>query len=74
VTGSCKHGNDEDGSLLVCCAGYSGCCDISVAVSTPEKSVNFYPTTRRNNPEDSRLHTRCRENLKSHILMMLRIS
>jgi hypothetical protein len=34
--------------------------------STPETWVNFYQTTRRNNPEDSHLHTRRRENLKSH--------
>jgi hypothetical protein len=33
--------------------------------STPETSVNFYQTTRRNNPEDSHLRTRRRENLKS---------
>jgi hypothetical protein len=33
-------------------------------VSTYETSVN-YQTTRRNNPENSHLHTRCRENLKS---------
>jgi hypothetical protein len=32
---------------------------------TSETSVN-YQTTRRNNLEDSHLHTRCRENLKSH--------
>jgi hypothetical protein len=36
------------------------------AVSTFETSVNFYQTTRRNNPEDSDLHNRRRENLKSH--------
>jgi hypothetical protein len=29
-------------------------------------SVNSYQTTRRNNPEDSHLYTRSRENLKSH--------
>jgi hypothetical protein len=34
--------------------------------STSETSVNFYQTSRRNIPEDSHLHTRCRENLKSH--------
>jgi hypothetical protein len=38
------------------------------AASTSETTVNFYQTTRRNNPEDSRLHTRRRENLKSHII------
>jgi hypothetical protein len=34
--------------------------------STSETSVNVYQTTRRNNPEDSQLHTRRRENLKPH--------
>jgi hypothetical protein len=32
------------------------------------KSIYFYQTTRRNNPEDSHIHTRRRENLKSHIV------
>jgi hypothetical protein len=36
------------------------------AASISETSVNFYQTTRCNNPEDSNLHTRRRENLKSH--------
>jgi hypothetical protein len=36
------------------------------AASTSETSVNFYQITRHNNPEDSHLHTRRRENLKSH--------
>jgi hypothetical protein len=36
--------------------------------STSETSVNFYLTTRRYNPEDSHLHTRRRENLKSHLV------
>jgi hypothetical protein len=35
------------------------------AMSTSETSVNLYQTTRRNIPEDSHLHTRRRENLKS---------
>jgi hypothetical protein len=35
--------------------------------STSETLANFYQTTRRNNPEDSHLHTRRRENLKSQI-------
>jgi hypothetical protein len=38
------------------------------AVSTSETTVNFYQTTRCNIPEDSHLHTRRRENLKSHKL------
>jgi hypothetical protein len=40
------------------------------AVSTSEMSVNFYETTRRNNPEDS-LHTHHSDNLKSHLLKRL---
>jgi hypothetical protein len=37
------------------------------AASTYETSVNFYQITPRNNPEDNHLHTRRRENLKSHL-------
>jgi hypothetical protein len=33
---------------------------------TSETSVKFCQTTRYNNPEDSNLHTRRRENLKYH--------
>jgi uncharacterized membrane protein YraQ (UPF0718 family) len=36
-------------------------------VSTSERSVNFYHTTRRNIPEDSHLHTHRRESPKSHL-------
>jgi hypothetical protein len=36
------------------------------ATSTSQTSVYYYQTTRRNNPKDSRVHTRRRENLKSH--------
>jgi hypothetical protein len=35
------------------------------AASARETSENFYQTTRCHNPEDSHLHTRRRENLKS---------
>jgi hypothetical protein len=35
------------------------------AESISETSVNFYQTTLPNNLEDSHLHTRRRENLKS---------
>jgi hypothetical protein len=35
------------------------------AASTSETSANFYQSTRRNNPEDSHLHTRRRKNLKT---------
>jgi hypothetical protein len=36
------------------------------AARTSETSANFYQTTSRNIPEDSHLHIRRRENLKSH--------
>jgi hypothetical protein len=38
------------------------------AANTPDMSVNFYKTTRRNNPEDSHLHTHRRENMKYHFM------
>jgi hypothetical protein len=38
------------------------------AVHTSETLVNFNVTTWRYIPEDSKLHTHCCENLKSHIL------
>jgi hypothetical protein len=41
------------------------------AVRTCEISVNFNVTARRYIPEDSKLHTRRRENLKSHIIPKL---
>jgi hypothetical protein len=40
--------------------------------STSETLVNFYQTTRRNNPEGSHLCTRRRVNLKSHLLYIWR--
>jgi hypothetical protein len=50
----------EDGCLL-------GRCALTMkAVISSETSVNFFQTTRRNIPEDSLHHARCRENLKSH--------
>jgi hypothetical protein len=36
------------------------------AARTSETLVHFYQTTRRYNPEDSRLRTHHRENLKSY--------
>jgi hypothetical protein len=36
------------------------------AAITSKKSLNLYETTRRNNPEDSHIHTPYHENLKSH--------
>jgi hypothetical protein len=35
-------------------------------VSTSETSVSMYQTTQCNNPEDNHIHSRRRENLKSH--------
>jgi hypothetical protein len=40
------------------------------AASTSETSINFCQT-RRNIPEDSHLHTRHRENLKSHFVLKM---
>jgi hypothetical protein len=39
------------------------------AVRTSETSVNIYLTTRQYIPEDSKLHTRRREHLKTHKAM-----
>jgi hypothetical protein len=57
--------NTEDGCLLGCCAVYSG-------RSLPQfQRCYFYRTTWRNNPEDSHLHTRHRENVKSESAITL---
>jgi hypothetical protein len=40
------------------------------AVRTSETSINICLTTRLYIPEDSKLHTRSRENLKSHIIYL----
>jgi hypothetical protein len=40
------------------------------AASISETLVNFYQIARRNNPEDSHLQTRRRENLKSHFVLL----
>jgi hypothetical protein len=45
------------------------CCAIALMMetaNTSETPVSFYQATRRNILEDSHLHTRHRENLKSH--------
>jgi hypothetical protein len=41
------------------------------AARTSETLVNVYQTTRCYNPEDSRLHTHLRENLKSYIMVFV---
>jgi hypothetical protein len=46
------------------CLHYQG--DECLRQQLPETLVNFYQTTRRYNPENSHLHTRRRENLKSY--------
>jgi hypothetical protein len=46
--------------------------EIMEAVRTSETLLNFYQTKRRNNPEDSQLHSHCRENLKSRRFRVLR--
>jgi hypothetical protein len=45
---------------------FRGACCLHQGDETSETSANFYQTTRRYNPEDRHLHTRRRENLKSH--------
>jgi hypothetical protein len=42
------------------------------AASTSEKSLNFYQTTRSNNPVDSHFHTRLRENQKFHFVFLFK--
>jgi hypothetical protein len=44
---------------------------IMETASASVTSVNFYQTTRRNNPEDSHLHIRRHENVKSHSVIDL---
>jgi hypothetical protein len=39
-------------------------------MGTAEISVNRYQTARRNNPDDGHLHSRRRQNLKSHLMIM----
>jgi len=41
------------------------------AVRSCETSINFNLITRRYIPEDSKHHTRCHENLKSHMYFSL---
>jgi hypothetical protein len=40
--------------------------------STSVTSVSFYQTRRRNNPEDSHIHARCRENLQANRFVVSR--
>jgi hypothetical protein len=42
---------------------------IMEAAITSATSANLYQSTRRNNPEDSHLHTPRRENLRSHFII-----
>jgi hypothetical protein len=43
------------------------------AVRISETSIHFNVTTRRYVPEDSKLHIRRRDNLKSHSLILLHL-
>jgi hypothetical protein len=47
------------------CTGPNNIAPMMAAVSPSETSVNIYLTTWQYIPEDSKLHTCCRENLKS---------
>jgi hypothetical protein len=53
-------------SLVEVYRRFIGACSLHHQGDRPETSVNFYQTTRHNNPEDSHLHTHRRENLESH--------
>jgi hypothetical protein len=55
----CLHHQGGEWALREKVAGYIG--------RTSETSVNIYLTTRQYIPENTKLHSRCRENLKSHI-------
>jgi hypothetical protein len=60
-----------------CCLHHQGASIIALmmeAACTSETLVNFYQTTRRYNPEDSHLHIRRRENLKSYLLHLTNIT
>jgi hypothetical protein len=41
------------------------------AVRTSETSTYFNEISRRYNPESYRLHTRCREKVKSHLIVFV---
>jgi hypothetical protein len=41
------------------------------AASTSETSANFYQYKLHNNREDSHIHTRRRENFKSHVIRLV---
>jgi hypothetical protein len=40
------------------------------AAGTCETAVNFYQTTRRSGPEHNHLHTRRRDSLRHHLLIL----
>jgi hypothetical protein len=55
------------------CLHHQGDGLIMEEVRTSETLVNINLTARQYMPEDSKLHTRRRENLKSHTLIMFRV-
>jgi hypothetical protein len=73
---------NDDGCLFCCSTAQFGkiywrfegtCASITALMmeaSNSETSVNLYQRTRCYNPEDSRLHTRWRQNLKSYFKRM----
>jgi hypothetical protein len=65
---SSKLALSKDGGLL-CCSDESLIALMMEAARTSETLVNFYQTTRRYNPEDSRLRPHRRENLKSYFAL-----
>jgi hypothetical protein len=54
-------------SLGEVCRRFRGACCLH---HQGDESVNFWQTTRCNNPEDNHLHTRRRENLKYHYFLI----
>jgi hypothetical protein len=64
----CTQDDVEQRSIGVYCLHHQGSLLVLMmeAVRTSETLVNINLTTRQYIPEDSKLHTRCRENLKSH--------
>jgi hypothetical protein len=63
-----KHLEESRTQLKMAVFWIAAPCSLEEACSS-ETSVN--QTTRRNNPEDSHLHPRCRENMKSHYSSIL---
>jgi DNA-binding Lrp family transcriptional regulator len=60
----------NDSVFIAACTANANICLMMEAVSTTETVVNFYQTTWRSIPEDIHLHTRRREKLKYHHILV----